>query len=148
MSNINIEAVKNEVFDLVQKAGLNKPISFENQNMEFNKSIADLVEIRAKLINEFSPVLNLLETIENQIKELNPEKGEYGFNRKLKITEMRSKIVDEPKVYNILTNMGEDPLNYFKLKVSDKLISALLDKNKDLYQLSDNPTKRYAYSSK
>lgn len=148
MSNINIETVKNEVFELIQKAGLNKPISFENQNMDFNKAIADLVEIRAKLINEFSPVLNLLETIENQIKELNPDKGEYGFNRKLKITEMRSKIVDEPKVYSILTNMGEDPLNYFKLKVSDKLISALLDKNKDLYQLSDNPTKRYSYSSK
>lgn len=131
-SKLTFQDVQNKIEELVKKAKESK--NGEEQSLEFNQTLEELIKLRAKLMVAYGPVINLIEQIETEVKNLDPVAGKYGSSYGLTITKTSSQIVDEKAVAVLIKKSGRDPLNYFKLKLSDDLSKLFLKRTQN-YQL-------------
>ena len=106
-----------------------------------------LVNLRSDVLLKYLPVIALIERIEAEVKKLKPSKGQYGVNNPLTVSEIKTQIVDEEAVYNILKKQGYKPLDYFKLKLSEAPVKAILELHPKL-TVPGVPTQRFSYSKK
>ena len=106
-----------------------------------------LVNLRSDILLKYLPVIQLIERIEAEVKKLKPSKGQYGVNNPLTVSETKTQIVDEEAVYNILKKQGYKPLDYFKIKLSEAPVKAILQSHPKLTTPGE-PTQRFSYSKK
>ena len=106
-----------------------------------------LVNLRSDVLLKYLPVIALIERIEAEVKKLKPSKGQYGVNNPLTVSEIKTQIVDEEAVYNVLKKQGYKPLDYFKLKLSEAPVKAILELHPKL-TVPGVPTQRFSYSKK
>lgn len=106
-----------------------------------------LVNLRSDILLKYLPVIQLIERIEAEVKKLKPSKGQYGVNNPLTVSETKTQIVDEEAVYNILKKQGYKPLDYFKIKLSEAPVKAILQLHPKLTTPGE-PTQRFSYSKK
>ena len=144
-AKLTLQDVQNKIEELVNKAKKSK--NGEEQSLEFNQTLEELIKLRAKLMVAYGPVINLIEQIETEVKNLDPAAGKYGSSYGLTITKTSSQIVDEKAVAVLIKKSGRDPLNYFKLKVSDDFVKVILKENPKLSTKTDG-SKRFSYAKK
>ena len=144
-AKLTLQDVQNKIEELVNKAKKSK--NGEEQSLEFNQTLEELIKLRAKLMVAYGPVINLIEQIETEVKNLDPAAGKYGSSYGLTITKTSSQIVDEKAVAVLIKKSGRDPLNYFKLKLSDDFVKVILKENPKLATKGDG-SKRFSYAKK
>lgn len=144
-AKLTLQDVQNKIEELVNKAKKSK--NGEEQSLEFNQTLEELIKLRAKLVVAYGPVIDLIEQIETEVKSLDPAAGKYGSSYGLTITKTTSQIVDEKAVAALIKKSGRDPLNYFKLKVSDDFVKVILKENPELSTKTDG-SKRFSYAKK
>lgn len=106
-----------------------------------------LVNLRSDILFKYLAVIQLIERIEAEVKKLKPSKGQYGVNNPLTVSEIKTQIVDEEAVYNILKKQGYKPLDYFKIKLSEAPVKAIFQLHPKLTTPGE-PTQRFSYSKK
>ena len=79
-SKLTLQDVQNKIEELVKKAKESK--NGEEQSLEFNQTLEELIKLRAKLMVAYGPVINLIEQIETEVKNLDPAAGKYGSSSK------------------------------------------------------------------
>lgn len=143
---LTLQDVQTQIEQLVKKAKSSSPLG-EGQNLEFTQVIEELVKLRAKLMVAYGPVIGLLDQIETSVKELDPQVGKYGSSFGLSIVQASSQTVDEKAVAVLIKKSGRDPLDYFKLKLSDDFVKVILKENPKL-STKGASSKRYTYAKR
>ena len=72
-SKLTLQDVQNKIEELVKKGKASK--NGEEQSLEFNQTLEELIKLRAKLMVAYGPVINLIEQIETEVKNLDPAAG-------------------------------------------------------------------------
>ena len=146
---MNIQDLQAQILNLANQAADQKKLDDGNQSLKFEYLISEMVNLRAKLLATYEPVINLIEWIEMKVKEVEPEPGAYGTERALTVLKARTQNVDGAAAYKELLEIyGHDgALSCFKIQVSNKTVKELLADNPEL-STEGKPTLRFTYMKK
>lgn len=146
---MNIQDLQAQILNLANQAADQKKLDDGNQSLKFEYLISEMVNLRAKLLETYEPVINLIEWIEMKVKEVGPEPGDYGTERALTVLKARTQNVDGAAAYKELLEIyGHDvALSCFKIQVSNKTVKELLADNPEL-STEGKPTLRFTYMKK
>ena len=146
---MNIKELQAQILNLANQAADQKKLDNGNQSLKFDYLISEMVSLRAKLLETYEPVINLIEWIEMKVKEVGPEPGDYGTERALNVKKARTQNVDGAAAYKELLELyGHDKaLSCFKIQVSNQTVKELLADNPEL-STEGKPTLRFTYMKK
>ena len=146
---MDIKELQAQILNLANQAADQKKLDEGNQSLKFNSLIEEMVNLRAKLLETYEPVINLIEWIEMKVKEVEPEPGDYGTERALNVKKARTQNVNGAVVYKELLELyGHDQaLRCFKIQVSNETVQELLADNPKLCT-EGKPTLRFTYMKK
>lgn len=134
---VSLKVLKDRIYDLRMKTILPSA-----SNEERDKALNELLNIRGDLQNKFMPIINTIEEIEAHIKDMSLPKGVYGSGYTVKVTTATNSVVKEPrKVYEVIQSQGLEPLDYFKLKLSDPYVKALVTSFPDLVEKQEGSSR-------
>lgn len=140
MSIQTLDDVKETIFNLQIELSKTEKDSLKYQNL-----ISELLDLRGELLAKITPVLNVVEQLELDIKALDLKPKVYGVEYQLKVVaSTTTEILDQEKIYDVIVAEGENPLEYFKLQTSSNYIKNLLDCYPDTFRKVEG-TKRHTF---
>lgn len=146
---MNIQDLQAQILNLANQAADQKKIDGGEQSLKFNLLIEQMVDLRAKLLATYEPVINLIEWIEMKVKEVGPEPGTYGTEKALTVLKARTQNVDGAAAYKELLEIygHDEALSCFKIQVSNKTVKDLLADHPELSS-EGKPVLRFTYMKK
>ena len=146
---MDIKELQAQILNLANQAADQKKLDKGNQSLKFDYLISEMVSLRAKLLETYEPVINLIEWIEMKVKEVGPEPGDYGTERALNVKKARTQNVDGAAAYKELLEIygHDEALSCFKIQVSNQTVKELLADNPEL-STEGKPTLRFTYMKK
>lgn len=146
---MDIKELQAQILNLANQAAEQKTLDEDGQSLKFNYLISEMVDLRAKILETYEPVINLIEWIEMKIKEVGPESGDYGTERVLNVKKARTQVVDGATAYKELVELydHDKALSCFKIQVSNKTVKELLEEHPELSS-EGTPVLRFTYMKK
>ena len=119
-----IEEIQNKVRDLVYLLK-----TTERNQKQTDEQITKLLNLRGQLLDRFKPVIQTIEVIESEIKDLKLPAGNYGLTYPLKVASTKTKVIFDSKVFHKLETLGYNPLDFAKVNTKDPLVQGLLEED-------------------
>lgn len=140
-----IEDVAARVQELLDKYQPKQPYG-ENAiqatvDKDTHDALIELLSIRGQLAERFKGVINLIDSIETNIKEKKLPIGTYGVVYPLKVSMVQQTVVFTDKVVKAIEESGDDIQKYMVLDLKNTYVADLIKSNPKFTTKEPNYTK-------